>query len=137
MIDKLGYSAEFPKSLGFEKIEKTVVDLLAEEKFGILTEIDVKATFKKKLDIDFKPYKILGACSPPRAHKVLNADLELGLLLPCNVVIYENDNDMIVVSLINAYAMFELVSNESIKDVVKEVSDIFSSVLDKLKGKLL
>ena len=89
------------------------------------------------MDVDFKPYKILGACSPPKANKVLNADLELGLLLPCNVVIYENDNDMIVVSLINAYAMFELVGNESIKDVAKEVSDIFSSVLEKLKGKLL
>lgn len=136
-MNKLGYSAEFPKSLGFEKIEQTVIKLLAEEKFGILTEIDVKATFKKKMDIDFRPYKILGACNPPRANKVLNADLELGLLLPCNVVIYENDNEMVVVSLINAYAMFEIVDNDSIKDVATEVSEIFNSVLEKLKGKLL
>ncbi len=77
---------------GFDEAIERVIEELKKEGFGILSEIDVKATLKKKMDIDFPNYKILGACNPPLAHKALSAEPEIGLLLPCNVIVYENNN---------------------------------------------
>ena len=81
---------------GFDEAIERVTEELKKEGFGILSEIDVKATLKKKMDIDFPNYKILGACNPPLAHKALSAEPEIGLLLPCNVIVYENNNEVSV-----------------------------------------
>lgn len=113
-----------------EAIEK-VTEELQKEGFGVLTEIDVKATLKKKLDVDHPNYKILGACNPPLAHKALTAEPEIGLLLPCNVIVYENENKVFV-SAIDAKAMFTLVDKKGIEHIADEVNKKLKSVIEKL-----
>ncbi len=102
-------------------VEKITVEL-KKEGFGILTEIDVKETLKKKLDIEFKKYKILGACNPPIAHKALKIEEELGLLLPCNVIVYEKD-DKSVVSVFNPMIMIDFVKKEGMKEIAGQVKE--------------
>lgn len=113
-----------------EAIEK-VTEELQKEGFGVLTEIDVKATMKKKLDIDFPNYKILGACNPPLAHKALTAEAEIGLLLPCNVIVYENNGE-IHVSAIDAKAMFQLVNRNDIEPIAEEVNMKLKKVIENI-----
>jgi uncharacterized protein (DUF302 family) len=96
-----------------------VAAALKEEGFGILTEIDVKATLKKKLDADFRKYVILGACNPPLAHRALSAELEIGLLLPCNVIVYEED-DGSVVSIVDPISMLGVVESPELEPVASE-----------------
>jgi uncharacterized protein (DUF302 family) len=85
-----------------------VTAALKEEGFGVLTEIDVQSTLKKKIDVDFRRYKILGACNPPLAHRALTADHNIGLLLPCNVIVYENDGGGSTVSIVDPLAMLAM-----------------------------
>ena len=92
-MEKTNYGFWKTVNLGFEEAITKVTEELKKEGFGILTEIDVTATFKNKLDVDFKPYKILGACNPPNAYKALQAEEQIGLMLPCNVIVYVDDND--------------------------------------------
>lgn len=96
-----------------------VTEALKEQGFGVLTEIDVRATLKKKLDADFRPYVILGACNPQLAKRALDEDLGIGLLLPCNVVIWQED-DASVVSIADPRAMFQIVHNERLQPMVEE-----------------
>lgn len=96
---------------------------LKEEGFGVLTEIDVKATLKKKLDVDFRRYVILGACNPPFAYKALSAELEIGLLLPCNVIVYEAEDGGSVVSAMNPMAALGVVENPAMKDIAEQVTE--------------
>jgi uncharacterized protein (DUF302 family) len=128
--------SEFPKNLGFDHVETVLRDILAEHGFGILTEIDVKATMKKKLNIEQPPYKILGACNPPRAHRAMSGDGDIGILLPCNWVIYEKE-DLIRVAATKASDVFTLVDNPDVAPVAQEVDEIFSKVMIQLKDKLL
>jgi len=88
-----------------EDAVSSVTKALKEEGFGVLTEIDVRSTLKKKLDVDFRKYMILGACNPPYAYRTLQADLNVGLLLPCNVIVYETDDKKAHVSIINPMAV--------------------------------
>ena len=116
-------SYAFSKKVGLpyeEAIEK-VTGALKEEGFGILTEIDVKATLKKKLDIDFKPYKILGACNPPFAYKALQAEEQIGLMLPCNVIVYVNDEGETIVSAVDPVASMQAVENENLGEVAETI----------------
>ena len=99
-------------------------EALAAEGFGVLTEIDVKATFQKKLQVDFRPYTILGACNPPLAHKALSEEIDIGVLLPCNVVVYEGDNAAeSVVAAIDPEVSLGRVGNPDLEPLAKEVRE--------------
>lgn len=115
----------------FETALNRVTEELQKEGFGILTEIDVKATLKKKLDVDHPKYKILGACNPPLAYKALTAEAEIGLLLPCNVIVYEKEN-AVNVSVIDAKAMFKVVERDDIEPLAEEVNKKLKTVIDNL-----
>lgn len=113
-----------------QAIEK-VTEELKKEGFGVLTTIDVKDTLKKKIDVDFKNYTILGACNPPFAHKGLLAEEELGLLLPCNVIVYEK-NDKTVISIFNPMIMTGIIENPAIQEIATEIKKKLDRVLESL-----
>jgi len=105
----------------YEEAVAKITDALKEEGFGVLTEIDVKATLKKKLDVDFRRYVILGACNPPYAYRTLQADLDVGLLLPCNVIVYETDDQKAYVSALNPVSALEVIKSEELRKIAEEV----------------
>ena len=111
-----------------QAIEK-VTDELKKEGFGILTTIDVKETLKNKINVDFKNYTILGACNPPIAHKALQTEEELGLLLPCNVVVYEKDSKT-VVSIFDPMMMTKVIDNDKMIPIASEVKEKLQRVLE-------
>ena len=113
------YALQVRLDLPYDQAIDKVAAALKEEGFGILTEIDVKATLKKKLDADFRKYVILGACNPPLAHQALSAELEIGLLLPCNVIVYEED-DGSVVSIVDPISMLGVVESPELEPVASE-----------------
>jgi uncharacterized protein (DUF302 family) len=118
----------------YEAAVKRVRDALAGEGFGVLTEIDVAATLKKKLDIEFRPYIILGACNPPLAHQALSSELEIGLLLPCNVVVHAADDERrSVVSIMDPEAALSLAGNQAIAPVAADVKARLQRVLDDVR----
>ncbi len=111
-----------------EAIEKVTLEL-SKEGFGVLTEIDVKATLKKKLDVDFRPYKILGACNPPFAYKALQAEEQIGLMLPCNFIVYVNDEGKTIVAAIDPIASMQAVQNESLGEVAQTIQQKIINVI--------
>jgi len=114
-----------------EAIEK-VTEELKKEGFGILTEIDVKETLKKKLDVDFKPYKILGACNPPFAYKSLQEEEQIGLMLPCNVIVYVNDEGKTVVAAIDPIASMQAVKNETLGETAQAIQGKLKTVINNI-----
>jgi len=128
------YSYQKSVNLTYEQALEKTTEELQKEGFGVLTEIDVKATMKKKLNIDYNKYKILGACNPPLAHQALSADPEMGVLLPCNVVVYEGEGGKTVVSAIDAAAMFSVVGREDILPVAEEVNRKLKNVIDNVSN---
>lgn len=126
-----GYTTSLGK-LPFVEAERRVTEALKSEGFGVLTEIDVKSTMKKKLDVDFRPYKILGACNPPLAHRALSSELLIGLLMPCNVVVFEEDDGTVTVSIAKPEEMFRPVGNPEMLPLVKEVDAKIQRVLQQL-----
>ncbi|UCC65854.1 MAG: DUF302 domain-containing protein [Anaerolineae bacterium] len=119
--------------LPYEQAVERVTAALKEEGFGVLTEIDVKATLKKKLDADFRKYVILGACNPPLAYQALQAELEIGLLLPCNVVVYEEDGGS-VVSIVDPLSMLGVVENPGLDPVAREARTRLQRVAEALES---
>jgi uncharacterized protein (DUF302 family) len=117
--------------LPFEQAIDKVTEELKKEGFGVLTTIDVKETLKKKIDVDFKKYTILGACNPPIAHKALQEEEELGLLLPCNVVVYEKD-DKTRVSIFDPMVMTWIIENDNMKPIATEVQERLQRVLNAI-----
>jgi len=105
---------------------------LAEEGFGVLTEIDVKATLKKKLDVDFKRYVILGACNPQLAHRAMTGEPFIGVLLPCNVLVMEREGGGSIVAALKPTAAFSLVDNPDVAPIAEEVEGRLRRVLDRL-----
>lgn len=125
----MDYSLAIDLDRDFEDVVQATRAALADEGFGVLTEIDVQATMKAKLDVDREEYLILGACNPPLAHKALEAEPELGVLLPCNVVVYRTGGRTRV-SAVAAEQMLGMVGNEELGPVATEVAQRMQRVLD-------
>jgi uncharacterized protein (DUF302 family) len=125
-----GFTKEL--ALPFETVRDMAIASLKKEGFGVLTEIDVKEKFKEKLGIDFKKYVILGACNPPYAHQAIMVEENIGLLLPCNVIVYEKDNKT-VLAIIKPTVAMQMAENKSLsglaKDVEAKLKKVFNSIL--------
>jgi uncharacterized protein (DUF302 family) len=132
-MNKLNYGyAKTLEATTFEDAVERVTAALAEQGFGVLSTIDIKGAMKKKLDVDFRPYVILGACNPPLAHRALQAEPHIGLLLPCNVVVQQTGDDTVDVSALDPEAIFELVGREEIAPVAQDVSQRLQRALAAL-----
>jgi uncharacterized protein (DUF302 family) len=118
----------------YETALTRTIEALKAEGFGVLTEIDVKETLKKKLNVEYPPYKILGACNPPLAHRALMAAPEVGLLLPCNVTFRELENGVIEVAMIDPLIMMGVISNPALKPVADEARSRLERVAKSLKN---
>jgi uncharacterized protein (DUF302 family) len=125
------YHEKTLKNISFEEAIEKVTDVLKAEGFGILTEIDVKETLKKKLDEDIRPYKILGACNPPFAHKALLAEDKIGTMLPCNVIVQQVD-DGVEVAAVDPVASMQSVENKQLESIAMEIQGKLKSVIDHL-----
>ena len=119
-------------NLTYEQTIEKVTEELKKEGFGILTEIDVKETLKKKLDVNFNPYKILGACNPPFAYKALQEEEQIGLMLPCNVIVYVNEQNETVVAVIDPIASMQAVNNDKLGEVAETIQSKLKNVIDSL-----
>ena len=110
------------------------VDALKVEGFGVLTEIDIPATFKKKLNVDFRPYMILGACNPSLAHKALSANLDVGLLLPCNVIVYQHGNETVVTAVDPVVMLGVMGDDPAAAEVATDAKARLQRVIARLNG---
>ena len=127
-----GYAFRTVLETSYEEAVSRVIEVLKEEGFGVLTEIDLKATLKKKLNVDFRKYLILGACNPPYAYRSLQAELDVGLLLPCNVIIYEMDDKKVYVAALNPVSALAVIKNEDLKKIASEVSEKLKRVIERV-----
>lgn len=118
--------------LSFDQAVVRVTEELKKEGFGILTEIDVQQTLKKKLDVDFRKYRILGACNPPLAFKALQAEDKIGLMLPCNVIVQETADGKTEVAAIDPIASMQAINNPGLRDLADEVQNKLRKVMEKL-----
>ena len=119
-------------NLSFDKVSAGVMEELKKEGFGILTDIDVKATLKKKLDVEFRKYRILGACNPPFAYKALQAEDKIGTMLPCNVIVQEISDGQVEVTAIDPLASMQAVENPALKEIASEISRKLKTVIDRV-----
>lgn len=126
-----GWVKELPDT-GYDDAIARVTELLKEEGFGVLTEIDVQSTLKKKIDMDFRKYVILGACNPHLASQALLAEPQIGLMLPCNVVVQEREGGGSIVSIIDPKAMFLFIENENLKPIAASAEGKLQNVLKNL-----
>jgi uncharacterized protein (DUF302 family) len=116
----------------FEKAIETVTNELKKEGFGVLTEIDLKTTLKKKLDVDFYNYRILGACNPPYAYKALLAENKIGTMLPCNVIVQEREPGVIEVSAVDPIASMQAIENPDLGQLATEIRERLKTVIEAL-----
>ncbi|MHA1258925.1 MAG: DUF302 domain-containing protein [Candidatus Heimdallarchaeaceae archaeon] len=119
----------------FKEVEEVTREALAKHGFGVLTEIDAKEVLKKKIGADIRPYKILGACNPPYAHKAIILVPEIGALLPCNVLIYENKNGKIVVSAMNPKEAMSVIKSDELDKIADEVTNMLSNVINDIENR--
>ncbi|MFP4369604.1 MAG: DUF302 domain-containing protein [Candidatus Kapaibacterium sp.] len=119
-------------SYDFEKAIERVTEELKNEGFGVLTEIDVTSTLKKKIDVDFYNYRILGACNPHFAHKALVKENKIGTMLPCNVIVQERKPGLVEISAVNPIASMAEVNNEGLKDIANEIKEMLQNVIDRV-----
>ncbi len=116
----------------FNQIDQRIRETLAENGFGVITEIDVRQTMKNKLDVEFKPYKILGACNPQFAHQALTLEPDIGLLLPCNVIIEDNQDGTVRVGAIDAEKMLDITGREDLIGFAREVNILLKKSIDTI-----
>ena len=128
----MGYYFSKTLRMSFEEAVARVTEALKKDGFGIITEIDVKETLKEKLNVDFRKYRILGACNPPYAYKALQAEDKIGLMLPCNVILQELPGGKVEVAAIDPVASMAAVKNTKLGEVGKEVSAKLKAVIDNL-----
>ena len=128
----MSYSISKEVDLSYDEALEKVTEELQKEGFGVLTEIDVKKTLKEKLDVDVSRYKILGACNPSLAHKALLAEPGVGLLLPCNVIVYESEDGVTNVAAINAEAMLGVVDRDDIAPIAQDVNKRLKRVIGNM-----
>lgn len=127
------YYSTVTLDLPVDKAEERVRQALEKEGFGVLTEIDVRATLKKKLDVDFRPYKILGACNPTMAYKALQAEDKIGLMLPCNVILQSMGDGTTEVGAIDPVASMQAVENDKLQPIAEDVRGRLQRVMQALK----
>ena len=125
----MNYGYQRTVKIGFDEVDSKVRETLMAQGFGILTEIDVKEAFKEKLKIDFQRYRILGACNPPLAHKALTAELEVGMLMPCNVVIWENVDGSVTLSAADAQSLLS-VTDANLNHIAVDANQRLKTALD-------
>lgn len=130
MSQPYGFNCRLPLAIAAAKA--ATIAALKQEGFGVLTEIDVQATLKAKLDVNYRPYIILGACNPQLAYQGLQAEPELGLLLPCNVIVYDNGDQTSTVSIVDPFSMLGVVHNPALEPVATEANARLRRVLDHL-----
>jgi uncharacterized protein (DUF302 family) len=117
----VGFGVDLP--VGHDEARERAIAALKEQGFGVLTEIDVRETMKQKLDVDFRPYTILGACNPPLAHRALSTDLQIGLMLPCNVVVYETEPGTSRVEFMDPVTALSIVGNRELEPIAREAKE--------------
>lgn len=116
----------------FEDAVSATTEALKERGFGVLTEIDVRATLKKKLDVDYRPYRILGACNPKMAYQALQAEDKIGTMLPCNVIVQQHENGTVEVSAVDPVASMQAIDNPNLADVAGQVQGMLRQVIEDL-----
>jgi uncharacterized protein (DUF302 family) len=119
-------------TIDFDTAIRKVIEQLKAEGFGVLTEIDLKSTFKKRLDVDFYNYKILGACNPSFAYKALQSEDKIGTMLPCNVIVQEKETNKIEVSAVDPVASMQAIENPDLADIAQQVREKLKKVIDHL-----
>ena len=128
----MNYGYKRTVELSFEEVDDRIRSSLEEQGFGVVTEIDVKNTLKKKLDKDFQKYTILGACNPPLAFEALEDEQAIGLLLPCNVVLWENEDSSTTIAAIDADKMMTIVKNNQLYNLAKKVNTLLKKAVDNV-----
>lgn len=128
----MSYAFATRVTMPFDTAVQRVTEELSKEGFGVLTEIDVKATLKRKLDVDFRDYRILGACNPPFAHRALQVEPRIGLMMPCNVIVQDAGEGQCEIAAIDPLASMQAVDNAALRDVAAEVRAKLLRVIDRV-----
>ena len=131
-MEQTRYGMRRTVEMSYEDAVSKVRETLQAEGFGVLTEIDVKATLKKKLDVDFRKYVVLGACNPPCAYRALQVERDIGLLLPCNVIVYEDDDESTVVAAMDPLSAMGMIENPQLTEVAEEVQGRLERALEAI-----
>ena len=128
----INYGYKRVVSLSFQKVDQRIRDSLQDVGFGIITEIDLKKTFKEKLDLKFKPYKIFGACNPKLAIDAINLDHKVGLLMPCNVIFWQNDDKTVTIAFISAETQLSNTNNDKLIQICQKVDNMISNAIQSI-----
>ena len=119
-------------NLSHDKAVEKVIEELKKKGFGVLSDLNFKDILKSKLDVDFKPYRVLAACNPPSAYKALQSEEQIGLMLPCNVIVYENDNKEIVVAAVDPITNMSGIKNETVQNVAILIKGKLENVINAM-----